>query len=176
MKYMMRGRMLSTYGDNKALAQIKSSFLDAKKTILLIENHSQYQTDIDVSNAPPERQGDVRFRSYTLTDEDGNIILEAHPGYASEDDPDVVGWSLCRAQRVDHADVQIKGADCLLIMHNSQNCSLQDSDGLPLLQIMHNGISGGWTISAREQFQVQEVCGLFIFFRYIEQENELVVV
>lgn len=176
MKYVMKGRILSTYEENKALAQIKSSFLDTKKTILLIESHAQYQTDIDVSNAPAEKQGDVRFRIYELKDENGNVLMEAHPGYASDDDPDVVGWSICRAQKVDHADVQIKGTDCMLIMHNSQNCSLQNSDGLPILQIMHNGISGGWTISATEQFQVQEVCGLFIFCRYMEQENEFIVV
>lgn len=176
MKYILKSRILFLEEENKAIAKIKSSFLDAKKTIYVTEDCKQYQTDIDVSNVPVDKKGDVRFRIYKLEDESGNMLLQAHPCYAKDDDPDVVGWSICRAQKVDHANVMVNGTNRMLIMYNSQNYSLQNQDGSIVLQVMHNGIAGGWTILTKEEFSIEIICGLFIFCRYIEQENEFIVV
>ncbi len=176
MRYMMKAGILTAPENEKKLAQIKSAFLGAKKTISLADSGTQYQTDIHRMDAPPEKCGDVRYRIYTLRNDTGVVLMEAHPGYAKDDDSDAVGWPICRAPRVDHADLRIDGTAYLLVMHNSQNYSLKDQSGASILQIMHRGISGGWIIETSEPFDAQVLCGLFLFCRYIEQENEFIVV
>lgn len=176
MRYIMKSGMLSSPENGTILAQIKRDFWGARKTILLPAGDTSYQTDISAADAPEERRGDVRFRIYTLKDNDNKVWMEGRPGYAKEDDPDVVGWSLCRAPKVDHADILLHGAAYVLVMNNSQNYSLQDQTGTAVLQIMHKGIAGGWTIQSSEAFPPQVLCGLFLFCRYLEQENEFIVV
>ncbi|MFR8427475.1 MAG: hypothetical protein ACLVCH_07735 [Roseburia inulinivorans] len=51
----------------------------------------------------------MRYRTYIMTDSESVVLMEAHPAYAKEDDPDVVGWSICRVPKVDHADILICG-------------------------------------------------------------------
>ena len=176
MRYMMKSGILSNFDNEKKLAQIKSEFWGAKKTITLSDSDSLYQTNIDIMSAPLERSGDVRYRVYILTNENDEVLLKGHPGYALEDDPDVVGWPVYRAPKVDHADVLIDGFNYLLVMNNSQNYVLKNDSGASVLQIMHQGISGGWIIETNETFDAPILCGLFIFCRYIEQENEFSVV
>ena len=70
--------------------------------------------------------------------------------------------------RVDHANIVVNGEEYLLTMHNSQNYSLLNTCNSEVLRIMHKGIAGGWI--------VEDICGIFIFCRYIEQENEFLIV
>ncbi len=176
MRYMIKSGILSIPESGKKLAQIKSTFGGAKKTISLYDSATQYKTDIDIMDAPAEKSGDIRYHIYTLINGSDKMLMKARPGYAKDDDPDVVGWPICRAPKVDHAGILIDGSSYLLVMHNSQNYSLQNKDGTAVLQIMHKGISGGWTIETAENFDAQVLCGLFIFCRYIEQENEFMIV
>lgn len=176
MRYTMKSGILSSSESNKVLAQIKSMFWGAKKTISLHDSGTQYMTDIDTMNSQSEKKGDVRYRVYTLKNGNNEILMEAHPGYAKEDDPDVVGWPIFRVPKVDHADILIGNSAYFLVMNNSQNYELKNESGMSVLQIMHKGISGGWTMETEEAFNAQILCGLFIFCRYIEQENEFVMV
>ncbi|WP_367926232.1 hypothetical protein [uncultured Ruthenibacterium sp.] len=176
MRYIMKSGILSISENAKKLAQVTSAFGKMKKTISLPDGSVQYQTDIDIMDAPAEKRGDVRYRVYTLTNGNDQVLMVAHPGYAKEDDPDMVAWPMCRTPKVDHADIMIDGVTYLLVMHNSQNYALKDGKGTSVLQIMHKGISGGWTIETAKSFSAQVICGLFIFCRYIEQENEFIIV
>ncbi|MCC8169779.1 MAG: hypothetical protein LIO59_05375 [Oscillospiraceae bacterium] len=176
MLYIMQSGTLSVSESGEKLAQIKSDFCGAKKTISLQGENTEYRTDIDITDTSTEQREDVRRRVYILKNSDGETLMEAHPDYAEDDNPDVVGWSIYRAQKVDHADISIGGTSYLLVMHNSQNYSLLDKDGDNVLQIIHRGIFGGWTIDSKETFPPQMLCGLFVFCRYIEQENEFIVV
>lgn len=176
MRYMMKAGILTVQESGKKLAQMKSAFLGANKTISLSDGGAQFQTDIHIMDAPPKKSRDVRCRIYTLRNDRGKVLMEAHPGYAKDDDPDAVGWPICWAPKVDHADLLIDGTAYLLVMHNTQNYSLKDQSGASVLQIMHQGISGGWIIETSEPFGAQVLCGLFLFCRYIEQENEFIVV
>lgn len=176
MRYIMKSGILSIPEGAKKLAQIKSTFGGAKKYISLYGSTTQYHANIDIMDTPSEKSGDVRYRIYTLKNECNEVLMEAHPGYAKDDDPAVLGWPICRAPKVDHADVLIANSAYLLVMHNSQNYSLRNKDGSTVLQIIHKGISGGWTIKTVETFNALVLCGLFIFCRYIEQENEFIVV
>ena len=102
--------------------------------------------------------------------------MVASPDYAEGDDPAVVGWSLCRMPRVDHAKVVIGEREYLLVMQNNQNYSLSEISGKTIVQIVHLGLGGGWNIEAIEDFASEMICGIFVFCKYIEQENEFLVV
>jgi hypothetical protein len=92
------------------------------------------------------------------------------------DDPDVVGWPVCRMPKVDRADITIDGTDYLILMYDSRNYGMQNNEGKEILHIQHNGIAGGWTIKCDHDFAPEVLCGLFVFCRYIEQENEFLIV
>lgn len=64
----------------------------------------------------------------------------------------------------------------VLTMHNSQNYSLMDTNDLEVLCIMHKGIAGGWMVESNCGFAPEIICGIFTFCRYIEQENEFLIV
>lgn len=175
MQYMMKSGILFDANEKK-IAQIKGTFGRVMKTIFLSDSSMQYQADIDIIDVPGKKNADIHNRVYVLKNDRGEVLMEAHPGYAKDDDPDKVGWPICRAPKVDHAEVRTADNIYILVMHNSQNYALQSKNGTPVLQIMHKGISGGWTIDTTENFCAEVICGLFIFCRYIEQENEFLIV
>lgn len=176
MRYMIKSGILSDLDNEKKQAQITNIWGGAKKNIILYASDFRYQTDIEKLDTPPERMGDVRYRMYTLKNCDSTILMEARPDYAKDDNPDEIGWPICRAPKVDHANILIGKITYLLTMHNVQNYSLQDNNGTVVLQITHNGLLGGWTLNSTEYFSPQILCGIFIFCRYIEQENEFMIV
>lgn len=176
MRYLMKSGTLTVLESEKALAHVKRTFGGAAKRILLSSDNSQYQTEITVLDAPAEKKGDVRFRVYTLKDIAGTILAEAHPCYARDENPDIVGWPVYRVPKVDHAELLMKEKAYSLVMYNSRNYSLYEKDGSIVLQIVHRGISGGWILDAAYDFSAQILCGLFIFCRYLEQENEFIIV
>lgn len=176
MQYVMKAGILFAPDNEKKLAQIKGTFGRAMKTIYLPDVSMQYQVDIVVKEGSVEKSGDVLNRGYILKNNSGEVLMEAHPGYARDDDPDEAGWTVCQVPKVDHADVWIGDTVYVLVMYNSQNYVLQDKNGTLVLQVMHKGISGGWMIDTIKNFSAEVVCGLFIFCRYIEQENEFIIV
>ena len=119
---------------------------------------------------------DVINREYILTGNGKQIICSARPGYADGDDPNIVGWPICRMPRVDHASIVMNGEEYLLTMHNSQNYSLKDTNHTEVLRIMHKGIAGGWDVEDICDITPEIICGIFVFCRYIEQENEFLIV
>ena len=70
----------------------------------------------------------------------------------------------------------MNGEEYLLTMHNSQNYSLINAHNSEVLRIMHKGIAGGWAVEDHSGFTPEIICGIFIFCRYIEQENEFLIV
>ena len=94
MRYMMKSGTLSNPKNGRMLAQIKSSFWGARKTIFLSDDDKQYHTDINILGAPAKKSGNVRLRIFTLNNNNGEVLMEAHPCYAKDDDPDIVGWPI----------------------------------------------------------------------------------
>lgn len=92
MQYLMKSGELFLTDSGKLLIQIKSSFLGVKKTIYKKDSGQSYQTDIMTTDISNGKKGDVRYRTYIMTDSESVVLMEAHPAYAKEDDPDVVGW------------------------------------------------------------------------------------
>ena len=175
MQYTIKSGVL--YNETQtALANIKSALLGPQRKIFSITNETLLTADIRYLDESKASSGDVRNREYILTDTKNQLIGSAHPGYAEGDDPNVVGWPICRMPRVDHADLVMNGKEFLLTMHNSQNYSLMDTNDLEVLCIMHKGIAGGWMVESNCGFAPEIICGIFTFCRYIEQENEFLIV
>lgn len=175
MQYTIKSGVL--YNETQtALAKIKSALLGPQRKIFSITNETLLTADIRYLDESKASSGDVRNREYILTDTKNQLIGSAHPGYAEGDDPNVVGWPICRMPRVDHADLVMNGKEFLLTMHNSQNYSLMDIGSSEVLRIMHKGIAGGWSVEDCYGFAPEILCSIFIFCRYIEQENEFLIV
>lgn len=45
-----------------------------------------------------------------------------------------------------------------------------------VVHILHRGIMGGWTIEDETGLLPKNLCGLFVFCRYLERENEFMTV
>ena len=174
MKYIMRAGTL--YFNDIVSARIKGAFIGSEKKIYSANDSILMHTDIANLEVPPNEAGNVRYRQYILFDGSGNKCAVASPDYAEGDDPTVVGWPLCRMPRVDHAKVVFDKNEYLLVMQNNQNYLLSDKSRKSIIQIFHRGIVGGWNIEAMDDFTPEIICGIFVFCKYIEQENEFLVV
>lgn len=175
MRYLMRSGIL--YGEReKPLSRLKSIFAGPEKRIYQKDGTLVLKTVIQELDVPPEKRADVRSHLYVMLDAAGAEIAVAHPYYAREDDPAVAGWSICRLPRVDRAAVELQSRAYDLFMQDSQTYTLKDAAGDTVVQIMHRGLTGGWNIDADAGFAPEILCGLFAFCRYMEQENEFLVV
>lgn len=175
MQYTIKSGVLYNETQN-ALAKIKSALLGPQRNIFSIANETLLTVDIRYLDESKASSGDVRNREYILTGSKSQLIGSARPGYADGDDPDVVGWPICRMPRVDHAHVSIGVTEYVLTMLNSQNYSLVNTNDSEVLRIMHKGIVGGWIVESNCDFAPDIICGIFTFCRYIEQENEFLIV
>ncbi len=176
MKYLLKSGTLYEEREDKALFKIKSKLWSTDKLIVLPDDTPILKVLICTLDPSEDKHVNVRLRKYIMLDSGGTLIAEGHPDYAEGQNPDMVGWPICRMPHVDHASVQIDGKTFLLTMHNSQNYSLKDQNGKTVLQILHRGLIGGWLLETDFPFQAQILSGLFIFCRFIEQENEFLIV
>ena len=175
MRYTIKSGIL--YNESQtALAKIKSALLGPQRKIISITNETLLTADIRFLDESKASFGDVRNREYILTDGESRLIGSARPGYADGDNPDVAGWPICRMPRVDHAHVSVGTEAYVLTMHNNQNYSLMDINHLEVIRIMHKGIDGGWMVESNCCFAPEMICAIFTFCRYIEQENEFLIV
>ncbi len=171
MKYILKSSVL--YREDTPAARIGRRLSTAERDIYVPEGMRIMHAHITDS---AENTGDVRSRRYILEDLRDHTLIEAVPGYAREEDPEIYGWPLSHMPRCDHADLVITGRPYRLVMLNSQNYVLYGEDERAAVQIVHRGISGGWNIEADRLFSPALLCGLFVFCRYIESENEFPVV
>lgn len=174
MEYIMKSGNL--FLNSVLLACIKRTPVGLGKKILDAGGRVVLYTEILDLEAPAGERGNVHYRQYVMLDGNGEECAAARPGYAQGEDPSVAGWPLCRMPRADHAWLSIGGNGYLLAMKDSQEYSLSGKDGEILVRVAHRGLCGGWAIEAASVFRPEMVCGIFIFCRYIEQENEFLVV
>lgn len=159
----------------KMLARITGEAAGAERRIVSPGGELLLRTRIRCLPAPPERSACVQYRRYLLLDAQGAACAEARPDYAADFDPETQGWPVCRMPRIDRAALRTGGQQYLLVMHNSQNYALMDS-GKTAVQVVHRGVTGGWDIDAPAAFSPALICGLFVFCRYLERENEWCIV
>lgn len=175
MNYMLKSGIL--YGKaNMPQARLKRDDLGSGKKIFHMDGTLAAKTEIRHAEEDQYSPGDVRNRTYILTDCSGTEMGIGHPHYAPGEDPLIAGWPVCRLPRVDRATIHLGNSSYTLSMLNSQNYLMKDDFGKSVLQIIHRGLNGGWNIEAEEHFSEEEICGMFVFCRYIEQENEFLIV
>ena len=176
MRYTIKSGVLYESNSSNILAKIKCPITGSEKKIYNAIDKLMLETSIHYPNKSNPDNCDIRNHEYLLTDCKGVLISTAYPQYAADEDPTVVGWPICRMPRVDHANITINKANFVLTMHNNQNYILTDLSGSEILRIMHKGISGGWLLDDTYGFNPEILCGIFTFCRYIEQENEFLIV
>lgn len=176
MRYFMKSGVLYEEASRRMLAKIKSAAVGPVKKIYCEGAAPVLKTDIRRREPLSEPMGSIRNKAYLMTDGEDHAIAVGRPAYAEGDDPAEAGWPVCRMPRVDRAEVAVRGTEYLLIMQNSQNYTLRDMGGNEALRIVHRGIAGGWNIEDDVGFPPEILCGIFVFCRYIEQENEFLVV
>lgn len=176
MEYLMKSGILYQIKEGKrteALARIKNRFCGPGREILAPDGKELSRTDIRHIDHP---QSGMTNQKYILYDGDGSELMTALPCYAEGDDPAVVGWPICRAPRVNRATICWENENYCLVMQNSQNYLMTDPQGRTFLQVVHMGITGGWKITTQKELSPDHLCSLFIFCRYLEQENEFITV
>lgn len=176
MRYTIQSGILTAETSQEVLATIKSSVIGPVKKIYKNSDEPVAKTDICPCDPCGGYTGDVRGKEYVMVSGNGERIAVAYPGYSESDNPDAVGWPICRMPKVDHASITAKDADYSLIMDNSRSYSLRNGAGQELLRIVHKGIAGGWNLEDRQGFPPEVLCGIFSFCRYLEQENEFLIV
>ena len=169
MRYILQSGILTAESSGQMLAKIKSSVVGPVKTICNRDDGLMLKIDICPRNALTGRAGGVCDKAYIMEDSGGKRIMEGWPEYAE-------GESVCAMPRVNHAVIAGEKEKYYLTMHNSQYYSMKDATGQELLSITHRGIAGGWNLEDHKGFAPEILCGIFAFCRYLEQENEFLVV
>lgn len=176
MRYTLKSGILYLEPAHEALAKIKSALTGPVKRILRKDDALVLKADVRCPDASRQYSGDARDREYVLLNGGGDIVASARPDYAEGETSDAAMRSIYRMPRVDHACLTIGDAAYVLTMHNSQRYTMADAQGRELLRVAHKGLAGGWQLEDEGGFSPEMLCGLFIFCRYIEQENEMLVV
>jgi len=148
-------------------ARITGVFTGPEKRILSPAGDLLLLADIQEEDA-----GEARARQYRLLDAQGNLIACAQPADAENEKSAAFGWPQQRVPWVDHARMTLGKAEYCLTMKNSQNYVLEHPNGEAAATFFHRGLTGGWDIEARDALSPEILCGVFVFCRYLEQENE----
>ena len=176
MEYTMKSGVLLQEPSHTALAGIKSVLTGSVKRIQKCADEWLLEAGIRYLDERNVHSGDVRNKEYVLTDHRGSVVASAFPGYARGEEPDVAGWPIHRMPKVDHAKVTIAGAEYMLTMCSGQKYTVKDAGGAEILRILHKGIAGGWNVEDDHGFAPEILCGIFVFSRYIEHENEFMII
>ncbi len=163
MKYAMKGGAL--YRGEALTARIRGTASGPEKSIFSPDGQLLLRTTLRISDSSGE---DARLRQYVLLDADGREAALGTPDYIKD------GQSADRGlPAADRAWVAIGEEKYRLTMKNSQNYLLESQAGEAVVQVLHRGLAGGWDIDADDELGPGILCGIFVFCRYLEQENGL---
>lgn len=157
MKYTLLGGIL--FLRDAVAARITGVFTGPEKQIFSSDGQLLLRTDIR----------DACPRQYRLLDARGNLIAHAEPDGEKNA---AFGWPRQSLPRVEHARLMLREAEYRLTMRNSQNYVLERPNGEAAVTVFHRGLTGGWDIEAKDALSPEVLCGVFVFCRYLEQENE----
>lgn len=173
MKYTMEAGVL--YQGKTVRASLKGVFTGPEKEIFAADGTLALRTGIRGPEPSRGSDGVAHFRQYVIYDRNGNVHASAEPAYAAGNRPEA-GWPGFRTVGTNQAKLLIGGQEFCLVMQNSQNYYMEDGDGKTVLKVLHRGLAGGWDIEAADGISPEMACGIFVFCRYLEQENEFLAV
>lgn len=175
-QYYLKTGILYREADSQALARIDSPFWEREKRILSKEGQEIWKIGMRECKGGSEGNGEGHHKEYVMYGPEGQAYMTGTPQYAAGEDPAVAGWPLCRMPRMDHVCINIGTVQYCLQMGDGYRYHMIDEEGQEILQICHQGIKGGWQIRADKDLIPEVVCGIFLFCRYLEQENEFLAV
>jgi hypothetical protein len=167
MKYHIRaGRLFPAENGQTviSLASIQNPFYSVRRTILSPEGRAALFTDIRADG-----RGGKAGHQYIITDPQRRVVLSGKPECSADDDPDHI-------PRADRVQLKMNQSVYKLRMLNSQNYCLEDAYGQKAVEIIHDGIGGGWTVETYASISPTLLLGIFIFSRYLDKENKFVVI
>lgn len=166
MQYIMKAGAL--HRQQELLAYIKGGLAGPERKIFSANGDLLLQTDVRRPDAPPEGSEVLQTHQYLLLDVQGDSRAVADPHCSAAESAAI--------SRVDCAQIQLDGNAYRLMMKDNCNYRLENGAGETILQISHRGLTGGWNVDAAAEFPPEIICGMFVFCRYIEQENEFRIV
>ena len=177
MEYVMKSGILTRTGagcTRVESARIKGAF-GVRKVILSGDGAETFYTDIREKGGDWPGSG-LHGREYVLLDQADQVLASALPDYAQGEDPAQAGWPVYRLPGVDHAAVRIGQAAYTMWMKDSRDYQMMGQTGETVLRILHRGVPGGWDLFLSDPLSPEVLCALFVFSRYLEQENEFITV
>lgn len=169
MDYILKSGVLSARSG--PAARIQTDLTGPERSVLFPDGTAALRAF--VRTQPGHSGGDVRTRQYVLERPDGTTAAVAQPDYAPGQAP--TEQPMRRLPQVDRARVTMDG-EYLLVMEDRCSYLLRDGGGSPVLRFRHRGLTGGWDVTCSAPLAPETVCGLFLFCRCIERENEFLVV
>ena len=176
MIYYLTAGVLCAADEAQPLAHIRGCLCGTEKQVFDRDNSLLLRTDIRLLGPDSQSMEAVPAREYVMYGPDGSEIALAKPRCSAGDAPSAASWPVCRMPRADEAVLTMEGREYTLVMENVQNYVLTDAWGQCTVRIIHRGMSGGWRLDVSQPLSAPFLCGLFIFCRYLEKENEFVVV
>lgn len=173
MIYYLTAGVLCPADEAQPLASIRGCLCGPEKQVFDRDNSLLLRTDIRLLG--PDAQV-IPAKEYVMYSPDGRELAVAKPRCSAGDDPAAASWPVCRMPRADEVVLTMEGREYTLVMENVQNYVLTDAKGQCAVRIIHRGMTGGWKLDVSQPFSPSLLCGLFIFCRYLEKENEFVVV
>jgi hypothetical protein len=173
MQYILRGGTL--YEQGKKLACLRYALCSTEKRIFLADGTLALRADIHRCRVPHPGDRDLYFKRYVIADAAGTECAVCKPRYA----PELTGRRLAPMSQmtaVDHAEVLLLQQKYSLLRRSATQYTLLDLAEEVAVELRRKGVQGGWSIETAQPFAPELLCGLFAFCRYLERENELVVV
>ena len=149
------GKLFQEQGEtlSEKLVWIKSPSFKMQKTILNADGNPILLSNVVLDES--------KNKVYVLTDMQQRPIIRGTPQYAHNSD---------------HVCFEYQKSKYQLQMRNAQNFIVKDGDGNTVMEIIHNGYAGGWSVDSNEKFSPAIILGIFIFTRYLDKENELYII
>ena len=176
MKYILKSGLLMNEKEEKILAQIKPILIGWNKEIFSTDGTMLLNTTVETDVSLARINGDVRSRKYIMYDNAGKELAFAHPYYDDRNNPDIKGWPACYIPKVNLAKIQYMDMEYILTRHDNTYYTFITKENKIAITIKHRGINGGWTIEANDKLTPQIICGFFIFCKYLERENEFILI
>lgn len=171
MKYYIHFGKLYAMKENSqgaCLCYLKKPMYSLNKVIVSSDGNVITKTEVIQMN----RSKRLENRRYLLKDAEDHVRAEGQLRYAEGADQ----WPVCHAPRVDSVLLRMGDSKYVLKMLNSQNFTMTDMDGNRVMGIIHDGVNGGWLVNDNGTFNSCDIMGVFIFCRYLDKENEFMVV
>lgn len=171
MKYSLISGALYTDDGKAKLAYMKNVFASSEKQVISHDGKEHLSVSIVTGSSC-----DGVLHEYVIQDMNMNPLAVARPEYSEKEHPDVCKGPINRASLVDHAKLLIKNKEYDLVRKCFQNYEVYEKSGRIAVHISRRGMIGKWTVDADESIEPTLLCGLFVFCKYLEKENELFVI